>query len=219
MGVLLQEISSNFRQSTKKALQKLSHTALTKVSGSKDKALLWSYGQFKLSPYIILQGYLQGIFPLPNMKNGKIIEWYDPEIRGIIPIQDFKIQKDLLRQLKKEKLKEPSQRFEIRINTNFKETLIACSKPRGTKTKTWITPEYIEAATELHEMGLTHSVETYINGVLVGGVVGMAVNGSFGSFFKFVIYLCSSNGFLYLSKLNNSTATHCPIYIFASCSL
>jgi len=174
-------LSDNVKHYSTRPLQKLSHFALTKISGGKENALLWSYGQFKLSPFLIIQGFLQGMYPIPNMNNAKIIDWYDPELRGTIPVQHFKIQKDLQRRLKKEKFQEPGQKFEVRINTNFKETIIACSKPRGKKTKTWLTADYIKCALELHQMGITHSVETYQNGVLVGGVVGIAINGCFAS--------------------------------------
>lgn len=183
MGVLPKKIASfipeNVRQITKRFLQQFFHLALTKVSGGQDNALLWSYGQFELTPQIILKGYLQGIYPLPNMHNGKIIDWYDPEIRGIIPTQNFKLQKDLWRHLKKEKYQEKSKQFDVRVDTSFLETIVACSKPRGKETRTWLTPEFIKAALELHNMGFAHSVETYQNGILVGGVIGVAINGYF----------------------------------------
>ncbi|WP_432713585.1 leucyl/phenylalanyl-tRNA--protein transferase [Pedobacter sp.] len=173
--------SDEFRQLTKIFLQKTTYTILSKVSGGKEKALLWSYGQSELSPFILLQGHLKGSYPLPNKNNPEFIEWHDPEVRGIIPLDNFKIQKDLWRKLKKEKLKAESERFEIRINTNFNAAIRGCAAPRGGKTKTWITPEYIEVATELHRMGHVHSIETYINNNLVGGVIGIAINGFFDS--------------------------------------
>ena len=183
MGALLKQLSAiipeNVRQPTKRMLQYLSHSTLSKVSGGKDNALLWSYSQFKLTPYLIVQGYCQGIYPLPNMNNKKIIDWLDPEIRGIIPIDKFRLRNDLLRVLKKEKLQAPEKKFVIKVNADFHETILSCSKPRGNKTKTWLTPDYIKVTMELHKMGIAHSVETYQNGVLVGGVIGLAINGQF----------------------------------------
>jgi leucyl/phenylalanyl-tRNA--protein transferase len=183
MGILPKQLSAiipdNVRDQTKRLLQHMSHTALTKVSGGKDNALLWAYSQYKLSPFLIVQGYCQGMYPLPNMTHGKTIDWFDPEVRGIIPVDKFKARNDLLRVLKKEKSQPKDKKFEIKVNADFYGTIISCSKPRGEKTKTWLTPEYIKAAMELHEMGITHSVETYQNGVLVGGVLGMSINGQF----------------------------------------
>lgn len=185
MGILPKQISSvipeNVKNPTKRLLQQLFYTAFTKVSGGKNKALLWSYAQLELSPFILYQGYLLGTYPMPNMKSGKITEWYDPEIRGIIPIQDFKLRNDLLRNLKKEKLKGIDERFEIRINTNFQGVIVGCSNPRGEKTKTWLTSEFMKVVLELHEMGVAHSIETYQNGELVGGVFGIAINGYFAT--------------------------------------
>ncbi|WP_316817438.1 leucyl/phenylalanyl-tRNA--protein transferase [Pedobacter nyackensis] len=183
MRILPKQVSSliakTVKKPTKRLLQQTFHSALAKVSGGKEKALSWSYAQFELSPYVLLQGYLQGTYPMPDMNGGKTLNWYDPELRGIIPIPDFKIRNDLLRCLKKEKLQEAEKRFEIKINANFHETLLACSKPRGGDTKTWITPEYIKIALQLHNMGIAHSIETYQNGVLVGGVFGISINGYF----------------------------------------
>lgn len=185
MGILPKQVSAiipqTIRKPTRKFLQQLCYKGLTKVSGGKDKALSWSYTQFELSPYLFLQGYLQGSYPMPDMNDGKTLNWYDPELRGIIPIPDFKIRNDLLRCLKKNKLQEADQQFEIKIDTNFHETLQACSRPRGEQTKTWITPEYIKIALELHRIGVAHTIETYLNGVLVGGVYGIAINGYFAT--------------------------------------
>lgn len=185
MGILPKQVSSiipnKVKTPTKRFLQQVFHSALTKVSGGQDNALSWSFGQYALSPYIILQGYLQGSYPMPDMDGGHTLNWYDPELRGIIPIADFKIRNDLMRCIKKDRLQEAHKRFEIKINANFHETILACSRPRGQKTKTWITPEYIKVALELHRMGVANSIETYQNGVLVGGVFGIAINRYFAT--------------------------------------
>lgn len=192
MGILRKQVLSiipeTVKKPTRRFLQEVFFSALTKVSGGKDNALSWSYAQFELSPYIILQGFLQGTYPMPDMNGSKTTNWHDPELRGIIPIADFKIRKDLLRCLKKDRLQEADKRFKIKINANFHETLLACSRPRGEKTQTWITPEYIKVALELHSMGVAHSVETYLNDELVGGVYGISINSYFAtlSFFTSV---------------------------------
>ncbi len=66
-----QSFRKMLRQPTKRLLQQLSHSALTKVSGGKDNALLWSYSQFKLTPFLIVQGYCQGMYALPNMTHDR----------------------------------------------------------------------------------------------------------------------------------------------------
>ena len=189
MGILPKQASSvipeKVRKTTKGFLQKAFHTALAKVSGGKDKALSWSYSQYELSPYVLLQGYLMGAYPMPDMNGKKTLNWHDPEIRGIIPIDNFKLGKDLLSCLKKDRLKEADKRFEVKVNANFHETLLACARPRGEKTKTWVTPEYIKVALALHSIGIAHSIETYQNGMLVGGTFGVAINGYYASLSMF----------------------------------
>src|SRR5690606_24213701 len=102
--------------------QKIFHLGLMKVSGGEEEALLWINAQAGLTPYTIIQGFLQGTFPMPKVNDNKVFVWYDPDPRGIIPIEDFKIRNDLLRCLKKDRLKEKGRQFEVRLNTNFEQT-------------------------------------------------------------------------------------------------
>lgn len=183
MGVVRKVVSSvipkKLKAPTMRMLQKLFHTGLVKVSGGQEEALLWASAQTGLSPYMMFQGFLQGTLPMPKVDDNKIFTWYDPDPRGIIPINDFKLGSDILRCIRKNRLQEADKRFEIKVNANFEQTLKNCSKPRGEKMTTWVTPEYTQVLLELHRMGLAHSVETYQNGELVGGLFGVALNGYF----------------------------------------
>lgn len=173
-------VSENVLSKTKRLLQHLLFSALILVSGGKVNTVLYSHHCLPLTSYNLYRGFATGIFPLPNMRNRKKVKWYDPNQRGIIPIKDFKVQEGLLRILKKD-LKNPNARqFEVRINSNFEETVLGCSKPRNAKGLTWLSAEYMKALTELHQLGIAHSVETYQNGVLVGGVIGVSI----GSYFN-----------------------------------
>ncbi|MNK09432.1 Leucyl/phenylalanyl-tRNA--protein transferase [compost metagenome] len=183
MGILPKVIStilpSGLKDPAKRSLQKLFHSGLVKVSGGQEKALFWSYAQVKLSPYVMIQGFLQGTFPMPQVENNKIFMWHNPDPRAVIPVSEFKIRNDLVRCLKKDRLQEADKRFEVKVNANFEQTIINCSKPRGDKKRVWMSPEYIRVMLELHKMGIAHSFETYQNGELVGGVLGIALNGYF----------------------------------------
>lgn len=183
MGVLRKIVSSvipgKYKSSTIRLFQKVFHSGLVKVSGGAEEALFWAHAQTKLTPYTMVQGLLQGTFPMPKVDNNNVFVWFDPDPRGIIPIADFKIRNDLLRCLKKDRLQEADKRFEVKLNTNFEQTVRNCAKPRGEKTTTWITPEYIKVMLELHDMGIAHSIETYQDGKLVGGVLGASLNGYF----------------------------------------
>lgn len=183
MGVLQKMVSfvipGKYKSSIIRLLQKVFHSGLVKVSGGEEEALFWAYAQMNLTPYVMVQGFLQGTFPMPKVNDNKVFIWFDPDPKGIIPVADFKIRNDLLRCLKKNRREEHDRRFEIKLNANFEQTVMNCSKPRGEKTTTWITPEYIKVMLELHRKGIAHSVETYQEGKLVGGVFGVALNGYF----------------------------------------
>jgi leucyl/phenylalanyl-tRNA--protein transferase len=156
-------------------------TGLTRVLKNRENVLLWSYSQFELSPFLIYQGYVQGKYPLPSTRHKNQVNWYDPEVRGIIPVDHYKIRNDLLRRLKKEKRSSDEERIQIKVNANFRDTILSCTKPRGVKNNTWISNEYVEAGIVLHDMGIAHSVEAYQNGILVGGLVGLSINGFFAT--------------------------------------
>jgi len=175
-------------RSTKGLMLRALFAAHAKISGSKQKSLLWTYEQFELSAHsILLKGYFEGIVPLPSMSSGDRIKWHDPEIRTIIPLNDFKTQRSFRRFLRKDERQAPHMKLELRINSNFKETIEACAKPRQTTKRTWITPHYIDIALELHKMGIAHSMEVYQNNALVGGIIGYSINSYFAgitSFYK-----------------------------------
>lgn len=162
----------------KRKLQHFCFFALSKASRSKKEAVLWANSQLELSPHVLMSAFTQGYVVFPNMRNHKIIEWLDPEARGIIPIDHFKMQDGLLRLLKKERARDIKE-FEIKIDHDFETTIRACAKPRDAKAITWLSEEYINCAVELNKMGTAHSVEAYQNGVLVGGVIGVAINAYF----------------------------------------
>lgn len=185
MGVLRKIGSSvipeKYKDSVIRLFQSAFFNGLVKVSGGAEEALFWAHAQAKLTPHTLIQGWLHGTFPMPKVDNNKVFIWFDPDPRGIIPIADFKIRKELLICLKKNRLKEADKRFEVRLNSDFEQTVRNCAKPRGEKTTTWLTPEYIKVLLELHEMGIAHSVETYQDGKLVGGAFGVSLNGYFVS--------------------------------------
>ena len=74
-----------------------------------------------------------------------------------------------------------SGKFTVRANTAFKEVLNGCATGHGREHGTWLTPDMIEAYTRLHEVGHAHSVETWYEGQLVGGVYGVAIGGLFSA--------------------------------------
>lgn len=100
------------------------------------------------------------------------IYWYDPEPRAILPLDDFHIPRSLARRIRR-------GGFEVRFDTAFRPVMTACAEPAPGRESTWISPEFIETYTELHELGFAHSVETWVEGELVGGLYGVTLGGLF----------------------------------------
>ncbi len=124
----------------------------------------------KLTSHVLLNAYSQGIFPMAD-EDGTIY-WYDPDPRAIIPLDAFHIPHSLTRTVRR-------GGFEVRFNTAFRVVMQACAEPGPGREKTWISPEFIHAYTELHQLGFAHSVETWIDNRLVGGLYGVALGGLF----------------------------------------
>lgn len=97
------------------------------------------------------------------------IEWFSPDPRAIIPIdENFHVPHGLRRALKKKP-------FEIRLNTAFEEVMQGCAR----RNETWINREIVDSYTNLFRLGMAHSVEAWKDGQLVGGLYGVALGGAF----------------------------------------
>ncbi|WP_439557956.1 leucyl/phenylalanyl-tRNA--protein transferase [Dyadobacter sp.] len=123
-----------------------------------------------LSPDDILNGYINGIFPMAEADG--TIYWYSPNPRAIIPLNAYKPSKSLRPILNK-------NYFEIRIDSDFEGVMRGCAAPRTKEPGTWISEDIIESYSELHRFGYAHSVEAYRENRLVGGLYGVSINGVF----------------------------------------
>lgn len=121
-------------------------------------------------PRQLLYAYSQGIFPMAG-ENGDIL-WYDPDPRAIMPLEQFHIPRRLARTVRQEP-------YEIRVDTAFADVINLCAAPTPDRKQTWISPTLIELYIELHRLGFAHSVETWQDGQLVGGLYGVALNSLF----------------------------------------
>lgn len=125
--------------------------------------------EVKLTPEIILQAYRAGIFPMSPHRDSKDIHWYDPPLRGIMPIAKMHVAKKLQRTIKKHP-------YKITFDTAFESVMRGCADVRP---DTWINDDIINLYTALHKQGYAHSAEAWQEGKLVGGVYGLAIGGAF----------------------------------------
>lgn len=119
-----------------------------------------------LTPELLVAAYTRGLFPMDL--DGEI-GWFSPDPRAIIPLEGFHASKTL-RQTSR------SGRFDIRLDTAFARVMRLC---RDRVEGTWISDEIIEVYTELHRLGLAHSVEAWRRDELAGGLYGVAIGGAF----------------------------------------
>jgi leucyl/phenylalanyl-tRNA--protein transferase len=125
-----------------------------------------------LRPERLLEAYRHGIFPWYN--EDQPILWWAPDPRAVLFPDKLHIPRSVKRSLR------PGH-FTVTLDTCFREVMIQCAGPRPQYPEggTWITPTMVEAYTALHELGCAHSVETWQDGTLVGGLYGVAIGGAF----------------------------------------
>jgi leucyl/phenylalanyl-tRNA--protein transferase len=125
-----------------------------------------------LRPERLLEAYRHGIFPWYS--DDQPILWWSPDPRTVLFPAKLHISRSLKRSLR------PGI-FSVTLDTNFRAVMTACAKPRPQYPDggTWITAEMLDAYTRLHELGYAHSVETWQEGQLVGGLYGVALGGAF----------------------------------------
>ena len=142
-------------------------SALTEPAGP--NGLLAAGGD--LSPPRLLAAYTQGIFPWYSP--GEPILWWSPDPRMVLFPDGVKLSRSLVKTLR-------NADYSIRFDTAFTATISACAqKPRPGQSGTWISAEMITAYEKLHQLGYAHSVETWVDGVLVGGLYGIAIGRAF----------------------------------------
>lgn len=125
-----------------------------------------------LRPERLLEAYRQGIFPWYN--DDQPILWWSPDPRAVLFPNKLHISRSLKRRLHPDV-------FAVTLDTSFRTIMEQCAGPRPQYPEggTWITGDMLDAYTRLHELGYAHSVETWQDGLLVGGLYGVAIGGAF----------------------------------------
>jgi leucyl/phenylalanyl-tRNA--protein transferase len=112
--------------------------------------------------------YRSGIFPW----TANPVSWWSPDPRGIFDLAHFHVPHSLAKFIRK-------QPFELAHNRAFRQVMGCCAAPGKGRGQTWISPEFIEAYSQLHQLGDAHSVECWRAGELVGGIYGVSFGGLF----------------------------------------
>ena len=119
-----------------------------------------------------MRAYAIGIFPMASRRSDPSVHWVAPTMRGVLPLATFHIPRRLRRRL-------DDGSFDVRCDTAFAAVIAACAEPRGGHPETWINAQIARVFCELHDRGHAHSVETWRDGELVGGLYGLALGGAF----------------------------------------
>lgn len=121
----------------------------------------------------LIRAYSQGIFPWFSL--GQPVLWWSPNPRMVLQTRNFKLHRSLRKRLLQFR---QSQHCEVRFNSAFETVIRACaSKPRDGQNGTWIVPDMVQAYCKLHQAGHAHSVETWIDGQLAGGLYFVNLGG------------------------------------------
>jgi leucyl/phenylalanyl-tRNA---protein transferase len=147
---------------------------VSKAWGADDPVPGLLAGGSDLSVETLREAYLKGIFPWYSQ--GQPILWWSPDPRMALRVSDFKLHRSLRKSLGAF-LQTPG--CEIRIDHDFAAVIAACANtPREGQAGTWILPEMQAAYIALHQAGFAHSIETWANGHLVGGLYCTAIGGA-----------------------------------------
>jgi len=119
-----------------------------------------------LHPARILDAYRRGIFPWSS--SGQPLLWWSPDPRMVLFVDEFRMSHSLRKRVR-------TAVFDVRIDTACAEVIAACAQPRGGENGTWITDDIRTAYLDLHRRGYVHSVESWRDGRLLGGLYGVTL--------------------------------------------
>ncbi len=121
---------------------------------------------------MLLKAYAIGVFPMADDRDAPDIYWVEPRNRGILPLDRFHLSRSLRKVIR-------SERFETTFNRAFHDVLSACAEATEDRPGTWINSQIEEAVLRLHGLGYAHSIETWFEGRLVGGLYGISLGRAF----------------------------------------
>lgn len=152
-----------------------------------------------LAPETLIHAYRSGVFPMSSDMPNRSPEmgWWSPMTRGVLPLDQLRVTRSM---------RNSARKYSVRIDTCFERVMRGCAVPN--REGGWITQDIIDAYVKLHELGWAHSFETFDeNGVLVGGLYGVRVNGLFAGESMFhLIRDASKVALMHLVKIMQDSA-------------
>ena len=125
-----------------------------------------------ITPEVLLRAYACGIFPMAESADDPTLFWVEPEMRGVIPLDGFRVSSRLGRTVR-------SDACTVTVDTAFKAVIAGCAAPQPGRDDTWINKRIRDLYYGLHERGHAHSVEVWQNDELVGGLYGVNLGRAF----------------------------------------
>ena len=125
-----------------------------------------------VTPELMLRAYGAGLFPMAESREDPTLHWFDPQQRGILPLDGFHCPRRLMRTVR-------SGPYEVTTDREFPLVIQGCAAAAPGREGTWINGDIEALFTELHRRGHAHSVECRVDGALVGGLYGVALGGAF----------------------------------------
>jgi leucyl/phenylalanyl-tRNA--protein transferase len=126
----------------------------------------------EITPEVLLRAYACGIFPMAESADDPTLFWVEPEMRGVIPLDGFRISSRLARTVR-------SDAFTVTVDTAFKAVIAGCAAPQAGREDTWINKRIRDLYGGLHALGHCHSVEVWQDGDLAGGLYGVNLGRAF----------------------------------------
>ena len=120
----------------------------------------------------VLRAYACGIFPMAESADDPTLFWVEPELRGVIPLDGFRVASRLARTVR-------SEAFTVTVDTAFKAVIAGCAAPQPGRDDTWINKRIRDLYVGLYELGHSHSVEVWQDDALVGGLYGVSLGRAF----------------------------------------
>ena len=120
----------------------------------------------------LIECYARGVFPMAEGRDDPRIYLLDPDERGVLPLEGFHIPRTLRKAVRQDT-------FDIRFDTAFEAVVAGCAEPAPGREETWINDGILSLYRELFQLGFAHSVESWQDGELAGGLYGVSLGGAF----------------------------------------